>query len=132
MDEITAHLPPPQKKKGILKHPSEPNRYIGKGELAKARSMARRVIVLTLASSVTLGAILFVLCGAIPRAFTTDTAVLSRLGGLLPLLALQQPLVAVTLVVEGLLIGAGQVRSFVERSGTWDEERVERVLSVGL
>lgn len=72
--------------------------------------MARRVLVLTLGSSATLGMILFFLSRFIPRGFTSDPGVLQRLGKLLPLLAVQQPLVAVTFAAEGLLVGAGQVR----------------------
>lgn len=73
--------------------------------------MGRRVASLTLACSGFLGTTLLLLSGVIPRCFTSDPAVLKRLGKLLPLLAVQQPLIAMTLVTEGLLVGAGQVRT---------------------
>ena len=71
--------------------------------------MGRRVTTLTLACSGFLGAALFTLGWAAPRCFTSDPAVLGKLSKLLPLLSVQQPLIAMTLVTEGLLIGAGQV-----------------------
>lgn len=87
------------------------DRYLGQGKLEKARSMGRRVASVTLACSGVLGTTLLLLSGVIPRCFTSDPAVLERLGKLLPLLAVQQPLIAMTLVTEGLLVGAGQVRT---------------------
>ncbi|CBJ31784.1 conserved unknown protein [Ectocarpus siliculosus] len=85
-------------------------RYIAQGKLENARSMARRVLTLTLACSGFLATSLLCLSGVIPRCFTSDPEVLKRLHQLLPLLAVQQPLVALTLVAEGLLVGAGQFR----------------------
>lgn len=72
--------------------------------------MARRVCTLTLVSSGILATALLSLSGVIPRGFTSDPEVLRRLHRLLPLLAFQQPLIAMTLVAEGLLVGARQVR----------------------
>lgn len=71
--------------------------------------MGRRVTTVTLACSGFLGFALLCLGWVAPRCFTTDPAVLGKLSKLLPLLAFQQPLVAMTLVLEGLLVGAGQV-----------------------
>lgn len=84
-------------------------RYIAQGKLDTARSMARRVVTLTLACSGVLATVLLSLSGVIPRGFTSDPEVLRRLHRLLPLLAFQQPLIAMTLVAEGLLVGAGEV-----------------------
>ncbi|CAN0287129.1 unnamed protein product, partial [Ectocarpus fasciculatus] len=89
--------------------PTHLNRYIAQGKLETARSMARRVLTLTLACSGFLATSLLCLSGVIPRGFTSDPEVLRRLHQLLPLLAFQQPLIAMTLVAEGLLVGAGQV-----------------------
>lgn len=75
--------------------------------------MARRVCAITLVCSGFLATVLLSFSGVIPRVFTSDPEVLRRLHRLLPLLALQQPLVAMTLVAEGLLVGAGQV--FLDR-----------------
>ncbi|CAN0120844.1 unnamed protein product, partial [Laminaria digitata] len=83
-------------------------RYIAQGKLETARSMGRRVTTLTLACSGFLGLALLSLGWVAPRCFTADPAVLGKLSKLLPLLAFQQPLIAMTLVTEGLLIGAGQ------------------------
>eukprot|EP00904_Undaria_pinnatifida_P001362 jgi/Undpi1/11226/HiC_scaffold_30.g13524.m1 len=93
-------------------------RHIAQGKLDTARSMGRRVTTLTLACSGFLGAALFTLGWAAPRCFTSDPAVLGKLSKLLPLLSVQQPLIAMTLVTEGLLIGAGQFRWLAATTGT--------------
>ncbi|KAG5183211.1 mate-domain-containing protein [Tribonema minus] len=85
-------------------------RYLGRGELRAARAMAARVVALTVASGALLGAALAAARGALPAAFTRDPALAARIGALVPLLALQQPLVAATLLMEGLLVGAQQFR----------------------
>lgn len=99
----------PRPKHPHAKSGERKRRYIAQGNLETARSMARRVCVITLACSGFLATLLLSLSGVIPRVFTSDPEVLRRLYRLLPLLALQQPLVAMTLVAEGLLVGAGQV-----------------------
>ncbi|CAM9232266.1 unnamed protein product [Sphacelaria rigidula] len=84
-------------------------RYIGQGKLETARSMGWRISKLTLAVSGVMGSILMCFSGVFARFFTSDPAIVQRLRVLLPLLAIQQPLVSMTLVTEGLLVGAGQV-----------------------
>lgn len=73
--------------------------------------MARRVAFLTLTSSGFLASTLLIFSGVLPKFFTSDPAILQRLRVLLPLLAIQQPLVSMTLVTEGLLVGAGEVNT---------------------
>lgn len=84
-------------------------RYLGQGELSRARSMARRTATITLACSSVLGIGLMALSGVIPRCFTSDPAVLRRLQTLLPILAIHQPMVALMFLSEGLLVGAKEV-----------------------
>lgn len=71
--------------------------------------MGWRISKLTLAVSGVMGSILMCFSGVFARFFTSDPAIVQRLRVLLPLLAIQQPLVSMTLVTEGLLVGAGQV-----------------------
>ncbi|CAM9180106.1 unnamed protein product [Discosporangium mesarthrocarpum] len=86
------------------------NRYLSQGKLKTARSMACRALALTLGCSLGVAFLLLGTAGVVPRWFTSDLHVLRRLGSLIPLLAAQQPLVAVTLVAEGLLVGAAEFR----------------------
>ncbi|CAM9887320.1 unnamed protein product [Choristocarpus tenellus] len=85
-------------------------RYLSQGRLETARAMGCRVVSLTLGCSLGLGGLLLASGGVVPKWFTSDPELLRRLGNLVPLLAVLQPLVALTLVTEGLLVGAGQFR----------------------
>eukprot|EP00904_Undaria_pinnatifida_P012887 jgi/Undpi1/8729/HiC_scaffold_25.g11193.m1 len=101
---------------------SRPNHQ---GKLNTARSMGRRVATVTLSCSVFLGTALLALGCVAPRCFTSDPAVLGKLSKLIPLLSFQQPLIAMTFVAEGLLIGAGQFRWLAATTG------ISSVLAVG-
>ena len=46
----------------------------------------------------------------IPRAFTSDPAVIDQAHDLWPLFALMQPVAAVVFALDGILIGAGDTR----------------------
>jgi Na+-driven multidrug efflux pump len=72
--------------------------------------MAARVAAVTAVAGTALGCALALSRSWLPAIFTTDPALAARIGGLVPLLTLQQPLVACTLLMEGLLVGAAQFR----------------------
>ena len=55
-------------------------------------------------------ALLLALAGTLPRAFTSDPAVIERANSIWPMLALMQPLAAVVFALDGVLIGAGDTR----------------------
>ncbi|MEW6581242.1 MAG: MATE family efflux transporter, partial [Actinomycetota bacterium] len=81
--------------------------HLGAGRAAEAVALARRATVWGLAAGVALTVTLAALAGPLPRAFTDDPAVLTRLDGIWWLFALMQPANAVVFVLDGVLIGAG-------------------------
>jgi putative MATE family efflux protein len=83
-------------------------RRLGGGDAAGARAAAWRMVELSLAGGVLLGAALLALRGVIPRAFTSDPRVLDRARALWPLLALMQPFGACAYALDGILLGAGE------------------------
>jgi MATE family, multidrug efflux pump len=85
-------------------------RALGGGRSAEAREAARRMLELALAGGVVLGAILLALRGVLPRAFTSDPAVLGRAHAMWPLFCLLWPPAAVVFALDGILIGAGDTR----------------------
>ncbi|CAM9802411.1 unnamed protein product [Chrysoparadoxa australica] len=86
------------------------SRYLGQQKLLTARQVARRAASMTLVSSTVLGVNLLLLRRVIPRCFTSDAVLGATIQRLIPILAVQQPLVALTLVLEGLLVGAQQFK----------------------
>ena len=85
-------------------------RMLGAGDADRAYAAARRMIVLSVAGGVVLGAVLLALTDVIPRAFTSDEAVIERAQEVWPLFALMQPFAAVVFALDGILIGAGDTR----------------------
>jgi putative MATE family efflux protein len=83
-------------------------RRLGAGDGPGARAVARRMIELSLAGGIVLGAILFALGDVIPRAFTDDPRVLGRAAVMWPLLCLLQVAGAVAYALDGILLGAGE------------------------
>ncbi|HLI61022.1 MAG TPA: MATE family efflux transporter [Solirubrobacteraceae bacterium] len=83
-------------------------RRLGAGDGAGARAVARRIIELSLAGGIVLGALLDALGGVIPRAFTDDPHVLGRAAAMWPLLCLLQVVGAVAYALDGILLGAGE------------------------
>ena len=86
-------------------------RALGAGDAAGAADAGRRLIVL----SVGVGCLfaLLLLAGSsvvIPRAFTSDDAVLEQAAELWPLFALLQPVGAAVFALDGILIGAEDTR----------------------
>jgi putative MATE family efflux protein len=82
-------------------------RALGAGDTDGAYDAARRMIELSLAAGVVIGAILLALIDVIPRAFTTDPAVIDRAHAMWPLFCLLWPTAAVVFALDGILIGAG-------------------------
>jgi Na+-driven multidrug efflux pump len=85
-------------------------RALGSGDAVRARALALRTIGWSLAVGCAFAALLLALAGTLPRAFTSDPAVLERARALWPLLALMQPLAAAVFALDGVLIGAGDSR----------------------
>jgi putative MATE family efflux protein len=85
-------------------------RMLGAGDANRAYAAARRMIVLSVAGGLLLAGVLLALTDVIPRAFTSDEAVVERAQEVWPLFALMQPFAAVVFALDGILIGAGDTR----------------------
>jgi putative MATE family efflux protein len=85
-------------------------RALGAGDTATARATALRTIGWSFAAGGLFAIVLLALADPLPRAFTSDPAVLERAHEIWPMLALMQPLAAVVFALDGVLIGAGDTR----------------------
>lgn len=85
-------------------------RALGAGDADGARVAGWRVIAWALAAGCVFGLVLFALRGVIPRAFTSDPAVLDQAAEVWWLFALMQPVAAVVFALDGILIGASDTR----------------------
>ena len=82
-------------------------RALGGGEAEAAFAAARRMIELSLAAGLVIGGVLLALADVIPRAFTSDPAVIDQAHDLWPLFCVLWPVAAVVFALDGILIGAG-------------------------
>ncbi len=85
-------------------------RALGAADAGGARAVARRTIAWALAAGGLFAAVLLALSGTLPRAFTSDPAVIERAHAIWLMLAFMQPLAAVVFALDGILIGAGDTR----------------------
>ena len=85
-------------------------RLLGAGELNQARAAGRRMIEWGLASGLAATAVLLVTRPWLPLVFSSDEAVLSLVGFLMLHLAFLQPVNGVVFALDGVLIGAGDMR----------------------
>jgi putative MATE family efflux protein len=85
-------------------------RALGAGDGASARAAALRTIGWSLVAGCLFSALLLALAGPLPRAFTSDPAVIERARAIWVMLALMQPAAAVVFALDGILIGAGDTR----------------------
>lgn len=83
---------------------------LGAGDVVAARSITRRLQAWGVGFGVVVGALLLALAWVAGRAFTSDAGVLEALPVALVLLALAQPIAGFVFVLDGVLIGAGDVR----------------------
>jgi putative MATE family efflux protein len=85
-------------------------RYLGAGDVASARRSGRRMLEWGVGAGVALGLVTLALHLVAPRIFTSDPAVIEVCGFLLVFVAVTQPLNGAVFVLDGLLIGAGDLR----------------------
>src|SRR4051794_21823650 len=85
-------------------------RALGAGDARGAYEAALRMCWWALVFGVGFGIVLLAAIDVVPRAFTSDPAVLDRAYALWPLFALMQPAGAVVFALDGILIGAGDTR----------------------
>jgi Na+-driven multidrug efflux pump len=85
-------------------------RMLGAGDAAGARAAAGRMIGWAVLAGTAFALVLLPLGGVIPRAFTSDPAVLERAREVWPLFALMMPANGAVFALDGILIGAGDTR----------------------
>jgi putative MATE family efflux protein len=84
--------------------------HLGAGEAAHAKGLARRIAMIGLASGTAFAAVIGAGAGLLPKLFTTDTQVLAQAMRAWPWFAGMQPLAGVVFALDGVLVGAGDVR----------------------
>ena len=85
-------------------------RSLGAGDAEQAFSAARRMIEWAVAAGALFAVIMLALTDVLPRAFTSDPAVIEEAGKIWPLFALMQPVNGAVFALDGILIGAGDTR----------------------
>ena len=85
-------------------------RYLGAGDVARARSVTRRMIWWGVVSGLVTGLLLAVASPFLGALFTDDPAVHDLLWPVLLVAAVFQPIAGVVFVLDGVLIGAGDGR----------------------
>ena len=90
-------------------------RFLGAGDTATARDVGRRMLELGTAAGAAVGVLVLVLRPVLPDVFTDDPEVLALAGFLLLFVAVLQPVNGAVFVLDGLLIGAGDM-AFLARA----------------
>ena len=83
---------------------------LGAGDADEARAMGRRMLWLGFLAGAVLGGVVLVLHTVLPHVFSNDPRVLGLASFLLWQVALLQPVNGVVFVLDGILIGAGDLR----------------------
>ena len=82
-------------------------RTLGAGDADAAYSAARRMIEWAVAVGALFALVMLALIDVLPRAFTSDPAVIARAKEIWPLFAVMQPANGAVFALDGILIGAG-------------------------
>jgi putative MATE family efflux protein len=85
-------------------------RMLGSGDRAGAFAAGVRMIAMSVLLGAVFAAVMMALVGVLPRAFTSDDAVIDRAQALWPIFALMQPLNGAVFALDGILIGAADGR----------------------
>src|SRR5687767_11968082 len=85
-------------------------RMLGAGDAAGARAAAARMILWSVVLGTGFGLVLLALADVIPRAFTSDPAVIEQAQEIWWLFAALMPLNGAVFALDGILIGAGDTR----------------------
>jgi putative MATE family efflux protein len=85
-------------------------RLLGAGDAGGARAAGRRMLWWGLVAGAVAGVAIAALRGVLPRLFTDDAAVVAVCATLLVVVAALQPVNALVFVLDGVLIGAGDLR----------------------
>ncbi|MGC9666404.1 MATE family efflux transporter [Planosporangium sp. 12N6] len=84
--------------------------HLGAGEAGEARSLARRIVVIGLASGTAFAIVIGGGAGPLPKLFSTDPQVYLQAMRAWPWFVGMLPLAGVVFALDGVLIGAGDVR----------------------
>jgi putative MATE family efflux protein len=85
-------------------------RALGAGDPDAAYAAARRMLEWSVGAGLVLGGVFLALTDVVPRAFTTDAAVIERAHAMWPLFCALWPPAAIVFALDGILIGAGDIR----------------------
>jgi putative MATE family efflux protein len=85
-------------------------RLLGAGDVAAARAATRRMVEIGVAFGVLVGVLLLALRGVLPHAFSADPRVIALAAFVLLFVGAMQPVNAVVFVLDGVLMGAGDMR----------------------
>ena len=85
-------------------------RLLGAGSVEDARAATRRMIELSVVAGTVLAALVLLLRPWLPGLFTDDRTVEDLAAFVLVFVALQQPANGITFAIDGILIGAGDLR----------------------
>ena len=85
-------------------------RYLGAGDLAAVRAATRRMLELSVAAGTVFAVVVVALRGALPDVFTDDARVATLASFLLLHVGLMQPISGIVFALDGILIGAGDLR----------------------
>ena len=85
-------------------------RALGAGDAEAAYAAARRMLEWSVAAGLLIAGVFLALRDVIPRAFTSDPAVIERAAAMWPLFCALWPPAAIVFALDGILIGAGDAR----------------------
>ncbi|GAA1898733.1 MATE family efflux transporter [Asanoa iriomotensis] len=83
---------------------------LGAGDAAGARALARKIGWIGVVCGVAFAVVIAAGSGVVPRLFSSDTAVLAQAGIAWPWFVAMQPIAGLVFALDGVLIGAGDVR----------------------
>ncbi len=85
-------------------------RYLGASDVEGARGATRRMIELSILFGAVLGVAIFASRHLLPLLFTNDPEVRDLLAAVLVIIAVMQPVAGIVFALDGVLIGAGDLR----------------------
>jgi putative MATE family efflux protein len=83
---------------------------LGAGDAAGARALARKIAWIGVVCGVVFAVVIAAGSGVMPRLFSSDPAVLTQAGVAWPWFVAMQPVAGLVFALDGVLIGAGDVR----------------------
>ena len=84
-------------------------RFLGAGDPTEARAAGQRMLAWGVGLGVVVGTVVIAAHGVLPDVFSDDAAVVATAAGLLVVVGLLQPVNGAVFVLDGLLIGAGDM-----------------------